>query len=31
MGKLKVAVIGAGGKMGVRTSTNLAKVSDYDL
>ena len=31
MGKLKVVVIGAGGKMGVCTSTNLAKVSDYDL
>ena len=31
MSKLKVAVIGAGGKMGVRTSTNLTKISNYDL
>ncbi len=28
MGKLKVAVVGAGGKMGVRTSNNLAKAPD---
>lgn len=28
MSKLKVAVIGAGGKMGTRTSNNLAKVPD---
>lgn len=28
MGKLKVAVIGAGGKMGARTSNNLAKAPD---
>lgn len=32
MEKLKVAVIGAGGKMGTRTSGNLAKLVDkYDL
>ena len=32
MSKVKVAVIGAGGKMGMRTSTNLAKVPEkYDL
>jgi len=28
MGKIKVAVIGAGGKMGTRTSNNLAKFPD---
>jgi hypothetical protein len=28
MGKIKVAVVGAGGKMGVRTSNNLAKATD---
>lgn len=28
MSKLKVTVIGAGGKMGTRTSNNLAKVPD---
>jgi hypothetical protein len=31
MGKLKVAIIGAGGKMGVRTSNNLAKIDNYEL
>ena len=32
MGKIRVAVIGAGGKMGTRTSRNLAKNADkYDL
>lgn len=31
MTKLKVAVVGAGGKMGTRTSNNLAKVDDFDL
>lgn len=32
MAKIKVAVIGAGGKMGTRTSNNLAKRSDlFDL
>lgn len=32
MSKLKVAVIGAGGKMGTRTSKNLAKLTNlYDL
>lgn len=32
MSKIKVAVIGAGGKMGTRTSRNLAKKSDqYEL
>ncbi len=32
MEKIKVAVIGAGGKMGTRTSRNLAKMTDkYDL
>lgn len=32
MEKIKVAVIGAGGKMGTRTSTNLAKRTDlFDL
>ncbi|WP_320129018.1 phosphogluconate dehydrogenase C-terminal domain-containing protein [uncultured Sphaerochaeta sp.] len=31
MDKLKVAVVGAGGKMGTRTSNNLAKVADYTL
>lgn len=32
MGKISVAVIGAGGKMGTRTSRNLAKHTDqYDL
>ncbi len=28
MGKIKVAVVGAGGTMGVRTSNNLAKATD---
>ena len=32
MEKIRVAVIGAGGKMGTRTSRNLAKMTDkYDL
>ena len=32
MSKIRVAVIGAGGKMGTRTSKNLAKMTDkYDL
>ena len=32
MSKIAVTVIGAGGKMGTRTSTNLAKLTDkYDL
>lgn len=32
MSKMRVAVIGAGGKMGTRTSKNLAKLTDkYDL
>ena len=32
MRKIHVAVIGAGGKMGTRTSRNLAKLTDkYDL
>ena len=32
MGKIKVAVIGAGGKMGTRTSKNLLKRQDkYDV
>ena len=32
MEKIRVAVIGAGGKMGTRTSRNLAKYTDtYDL
>ena len=32
MSKIRVAVIGAGGKMGTRTSKNLAKLTDkYDL
>ena len=31
MGKLKVAIIGAGVKMGVRTSNNLAKIDNYEL
>ena len=32
MSKIHVAVIGAGGKMGTRTSRNLAKLTDkYDL
>ncbi len=31
MGKLKVAIIGAGGKMGVWTSNNLAKIDNYEL
>ena len=28
MSKIHVAVIGAGGKMGTRTSRNLAKLTD---
>ena len=32
MSKIRAAVIGAGGKMGTRTSKNLAKLTDkYDL
>ena len=31
MSKIAVTVIGAGGKMGTRTSTNLAKLTDAIL